>query len=82
MRTVTIEVTEEDIKNGKPMSSCLCPLALAISRCAQVPRVFVFCRQFEINWHKSDLPSSAWHFYYDFDAGRKVKPFKFELQIP
>lgn len=33
MKTVTIEVTQEDIDNGQKCSTSLCPIALASARC-------------------------------------------------
>lgn len=31
-KTLTVEVTEDDIKNGIPQKACKCPIALAICR--------------------------------------------------
>lgn len=72
-----IRVTSSHIANGKPRSYCECPVALAMMECtgetwfvtpSRVDRVYA-------------LPDVARQFIADFDAGRSVGPFEFELPL-
>jgi hypothetical protein len=79
-----IEVTQEDIGNGKRKSCWGCPIALAVGRTANLSfgERFVgstFIEWFDGRWHRSEVPPLAAQFIEAFDAGKPVKPFSFEL---
>jgi hypothetical protein len=80
-----IRVLRTDIKRGKPGSSSRCPVALAVRR--------VFGRHPDFTNVSVGLwiivsnkildvriPKVALEFIKRFDAGRKVKPFTFEIK--
>ena len=83
-----IEVTQDDIDAGRPNNNLSCPLALAISRAADKPASVGQCsgRTFQAgNVHATDrrfwLPAMATLFVREFDAGKQVSPFDFELDL-
>ncbi len=73
-----IQVTAEDIKNGKRHESNECPIALALIRngctnvCVGVDRL-----SDGLDWYK--LPRSVQARVRRFDDGAKIRPFVFEL---
>lgn len=81
-----IEVTKEDIKNGKRLECDLCPIALAIKRSdANIESVFVTPRHAYITRRSEGeknfrLPDQATIFVLQFDQASAVEPFEFELQ--
>jgi len=85
---VTIEVTADDIANGKPGVCSLCPIALAILRAlpgwgdATVTNWHVFPP--DDGFAEIDLPSAACDFIESFDClgQAAVEPFSFELDVP
>jgi hypothetical protein len=86
-----IEVTQEDIDAGKRADACDCPVALAICRASgfsvSVRYSTVYRLQSEIHaWdsraYLGELPNAARYFVVDFDEGRAVAPFAFDLDIP
>lgn len=76
-----IEVTQEDIDRGVRDQPCACALALATTRAtgrnAAVGTTSIF---FDLESGIS-LPLLARNFVRDFDAGRSVRPFSFDLPI-
>lgn len=80
----TINVTQEDINNGKPGEPSYCPIALAAQRV--IPeRVRVRTRIMNIGKYGEtvvSLPIVAVEFVEDFDAHCKVQPFSFEITVP
>lgn len=78
----TINVTQEDIERGKRNSCFQCPLVYAISRAldcgVHVHRNCFFVRD-ELDDYS--LPQSAIDFIAAFDAGEKVEPFSFEVEV-
>lgn len=83
MKTIHVEVTQEDIDSGVPTHCCECPLARALSRAACEPVDVVVRKAFfafdEIGF---DLPPVAVLFRRDFDAGRYVRPIVFDVEVP
>lgn len=77
----TIEVTTADILQGKRDNCRNCPIALATQRVVNC-LVEVVYRQMSLNGTHIDLPDEVNGFIFDFDMGRAVGPFKFDLDIP
>lgn len=80
MKNIKIEVTQQDIDNGKRASCFYCPIALVCTRtfkelCLIGESYLGFIR----GGKKYPLPQNARQFVTDFDHGRPVKPFTFEL---
>lgn len=78
-----IVVTQNDIERGTRYRACACPVALAIKRrtsreCEVAGRYMIF--RSDINT-KYDLPTPVRKFVVDFDTGKPVKPFSFELDL-
>lgn len=78
-----VNVTARDIREGKAGQCCLCPIARAVKRhkgwdLAMVGLGLVWrCNRPET----AILPIAALQFLRRFDRGRKVRPFKFDLEV-
>lgn len=86
-RTVTVEVTAEDIERGKPRAACDCPVALAAGRVFESPHVGVFrvgddLDLFVLGFGQMRPSEEMRRFVDDFDAGRPVAPFTFTVELP
>lgn len=77
---ITVHVTQADIDAGVPSNSCGCPVALAVQRVCK-PRVRVATGSMTVGQAFFVLPDVAFRFVADFDAGRPVAPFTFEVQL-
>ena len=85
MRTVTVEVTQEDIDKGKAYDCLKCPIALALQRATGGLSVWVNpgtwrIRDYSMRWCKFSSEEAA--FIEDFDEGRLVEPFHFTVELP
>lgn len=78
---VTVEVTAEDIARGVPQNLISCPIALALLRATG--RDWIVYETFveDEGDTKLPLPGPAVGFISDFDAGRPVRPFAFEVEL-
>lgn len=80
-----INVTQSDIDNGIATEPSMCPLALAIKRAIPGSYVSVGTRDVHIavpGVHGTEvyaMGKGLSHFTEDFDAGKQVSPFEFEL---
>jgi hypothetical protein len=78
----TINVTWDDIEHGRQGSSMSCPIARAVGT-ALNDRVSVgrdrlsTMRTYKVAY----LPPEARTFISEFDAGRPVSPFTFEIEL-
>lgn len=85
---VRIDVTELDIKNGKPMDAFLCPVALACKRVFADYRPAVASDGvIGVIGEVGDLvdvltPRRVKRFVEAFDNCREVKPFSFTVNAP
>lgn len=82
--TKTINVTQADIDNGKPLSIRTCMLALAMRRDLDAPNLKVGVGNFTItgSWAAiRSLPLVAYDARRAFDLGRPVAPFSFEVSL-
>ena len=80
-----IQVTQEHITNGRQKWCQLCPVALALGE-ALGTEVSITCTDFRIvsppktaRKRHFKLPENVMLFISDFDCGRPVQPFEFEL---
>lgn len=85
-----VDVTQDDIDRGRPRVACACPIAKAVERCCGYEYVLVGHRDVRgyrpgdvrrIVIPATPLPSEAAAFVRDFDAGRSVSPFSFDLEV-
>lgn len=79
----TIDVTAEDIENGRPHSTS-CPVALAITRATGTPAV-VTGSPFSFPVYRACgnlLPSEVQLWIKKYDLHYDVLPFSFDLEIP
>lgn len=81
-----IEVTQDDIDNGVPNDHCNCMVARAVRRqgfpdatahCGTPPMV---CKSTSIDAPDWPLSQAVGRKMRAFDAGKKVKPFRFRLR--
>ena len=86
--TKTINVTQQDIDKGAPCDSESCPIALAVLRATESdggafgPEVAVGPLRVEIGaLGEFRLPPVATKFRRRFDAGERVEPFSFEIEL-
>ena len=78
----TIEVTENDIKNGKAGDATQRPVATAIKRHTGIRNVVAWT-SICINSRKAIKTPRALHeWMHDFDRRKPVEPICFELEIP
>jgi hypothetical protein len=83
---IRVEVTAEDIGQGRPFCGDGCPIFLAVHRaCSAIPghprpRMVSYWRVDFTNDGAAGLPVKATDFIVSFDAGRPVAPFAFELE--
>jgi hypothetical protein len=83
MKKITIDVTQDDIKEGEKASAEFCPIACAVRRL--FPDSYIRVDDLlEVGPDDSDkdseyydLPESALEFIHNFDIGRHVEPFSF-----
>ena len=91
-KTVTINVTQEDIDQGLMCAPYRCPISLAIKRTLKIDYVSVggsggvWVKRCDCGScpHKAKLPSEAYDFMCRFDSMgcSAVKPLVFDLTIP
>jgi hypothetical protein len=79
-----VEVTEKDIRTGIQADCMECPIALAINRSLGSGHARV--RRHRIDMYNPTLkciplPSEARAFVLDFDRGKEVLPFSFEIAV-
>lgn len=79
---LTVNVTQTHIDEGERNSPGLCPIALALDEqhpCGGGWRVSMLGARRRGNYPSLLLPEKASQFVKDFDAGRPVFPFVFDL---
>lgn len=74
-----IKVTRKHIRKGKRGLSFRCPVALALKEKTKVEWM-VGLRYANSRVKLFDLPPVAVDFIRDFDDGKRVEPFSFELE--
>lgn len=78
----TIEVTEEDIRNGFPKSFKACPIARAMRRAfgtqVDVTEYHYYVMGYEAFHH---LPLRAQNAIYRYDKTGEMKPFSFSVYV-
>ena len=79
----TINITAEHIAKGFARDSGRCPVALAIRDAfPKAGNIAVTGLYIHMGLREHELPAEVQHFTWDFDAGRPVEPFTFELDYP
>lgn len=76
-----IDVTQDDINNGRPRTSQHCPIARAIKRQLNCSNIAVGPTEIEIGSDSYKTPDEAYFFIRLFDRHFNVKPFSFELNL-
>lgn len=79
--TVRVDVTDDDIRQGGAGDTGVCPIALALHRCAPWSAAFVVQDWCAFGDFEADLPPAAQDFIASFDAGLPVAPFVFQLYL-
>jgi hypothetical protein len=79
--TYVINVTQEDIDEGKPVVCNECPVALAIARALPGCEIHVLGTIVIVNGMYYQLPDECLDFVTRFDDGKSVSPFSFTLEI-
>lgn len=79
MSDLIIDVTQEDIDEGEPMSPFDCPIALAVRRKTRRKHVAVALgrKHIECGHKLLALDIDALKFGWAFDLGKPVKPQRF-----
>lgn len=81
---VTIDVTAEDIENGRRYDGCKCPIALAATRAGladpNVSKTDVFFGP-QRGRDCISLPPRARKFVVDYDNDGLAEPFTFEISV-
>jgi hypothetical protein len=87
MAIVKVNVTQKHIDIGVPKDCKYCPIAFALRDLGfkhfdvGVISINIFESAYG-DVKRINLPKNVGSFIQDFDAGREVKPFEFELDIP
>jgi hypothetical protein len=85
MKTITLTVTREDIRNGVQYNSYSCPVALALGRAyhGSPGAANVGYTEFSLSDGKEWCKAPVWlsRFMHGFDKGEKVRPFKRVLRL-
>ena len=82
-----ISVTEQHVQNGRRADPHHDPVALALYD-AGFGEVYVGTTEISVrkipftgNWTKVPVPHSVSDFMFDFDNGKPVEPFEFEIGV-
>ena len=81
-----VDVTQEDINEGKACVGSSCPISTAVKR-KGVSRVRTDLQKIQYTTPEGKrlyyfTPTKAQQFLFNFDLGNPVKPFRFQLQKP
>lgn len=87
----TIGVTQEDIDRGQRCDSHFCPIAMAVIRHITPDVIVDVTYRVDLSWLGDNyeeydvsipLPHPVQYFIGRFDAGHRVLPFDFQLDLP
>lgn len=83
MAMMKIEVTEQDIKDGKPGQCVYCPIAIALKReTGWIWSVMYYSADTLLGpFHRAIMPPAAQSWIEDFDNNESVYPFSFDLDV-
>jgi len=86
MKTIKISVTQDDIDKGIKNNCEKCPIARALARSfpgyfnlASIYYLSVKAHQKDFYVFMMDTPKVCYDFIRDFDQGKPVTPFEFEI---
>ena len=74
-----IQVTQENINQGKIAAGRSCAVALAVLEAFPSAKIVVGCDGININYNYFKMPDEVKRFVYAFDCGLSVTPFEFEI---
>lgn len=74
-----IEVTKEDIAQGKPLEPCSCPIALAVSRHFPGQHIEIIFHFINVGRYYYSMNDKLSEFVMKFDSRLRVYPFSFDL---
>lgn len=81
MTTIQISVTADDINAGIKNHCSKCPVALAVCRHLPMTEEVTSVSVWLGDDKAIDLPATARNFIRAFDAGERVEPIIFELEV-
>lgn len=77
-----IQVTRLHIQNGRKQNAFFCPIALSLKEMVYNPNlVCVGLGAISLSGETHSTPEIAKQFIEDFDAGKNVEPFSFDLPM-
>ena len=92
MATIHVEVTQEDIASGVTFDCSKCPIARASTRALRIAGVpaeidaaylgITVRATRDLRKHTISTPTRVSRWMRDFDLGKPVQPFAFDLEIP
>ena len=90
MTNININLEQRHIDRGVAFSQSECPAALAITEalpgvrgcCVGAWRIWLYRASDDYRGECVGSPRAITNFIRDFDAGRDVEPFTFELEVP
>jgi hypothetical protein len=90
MTKVLVNLTEDHIRNGKPIQAHACAVYLALQDAGVTPNIGVtashlhLCAPENINCTLASVsfPSHVTEAIFDIDRNHTVEPFSFEMDIP
>lgn len=84
MKTITVNVTSEDILRGIRNNCHFCPIALALKRKLKNQDAWVGPTEFFLGHSYDqyiDIPNICINFMSTFDEGKYVDPFSFTIEV-
>lgn len=86
--SIYVSVTKDHIKRGKKISTCNCPIALAIKDAFKVNSGVYASHENILDYSKDRFNPIRYvttkamsNFMQTFDSGKKVNPFSFQLLL-
>jgi hypothetical protein len=83
VKSISVHVTDKDIREGIPRNPGCCPVARALGRTFGRP---VQVSGYGVDFHGLEcvvrMPAGVASFIHAYDDFRQVRPFDFTLQLP
>jgi hypothetical protein len=76
---VRVKVKQSHIDEGQPGESCTCAVAKAVQAAFETENVQVEAEFIQVDFAKYPTPDAVVKFIDDYDLGRPVRPFEFDL---
>ncbi len=84
-RTILLEVTPADIRDGRRAQCHACPIGLALQRATNDPNAWAGLDRFHVPSHAPltmQSPPEFKPFMLAFDKGQPVQPFTLSMELP